>query len=93
MFSLFKKKQSEQEQRQQDYEKLGKQVVALYDAINPDRAGLYRTALLKGVVTGVGGVVGATLVIVAIAWVLSLLGNVPFVGPIFDNVRSTIQDK
>lgn len=90
MFPLFKKKQSKQE-RQRDYEKLGKQVAALYDSVNPDRAGLYRTAFLKGIVTGVGGVIGATVVIVIIAWVLSLLGQVPFVGPIFDNVRGTIQ--
>jgi hypothetical protein len=74
-----------------DYEKLGKQVASLYDAINPDRKGLYRTAFLKGIVTGLGGVIGATLVVVILAWVLSLLGHVPFVGPIFDNVRDTVQ--
>ena len=74
-----------------DYEALGKQVAALYDHINPDRRGLYRTAFLKGIVTGLGGVIGATLVIVILAWILSLLGNIPFVGPIFTNVEKTIQ--
>lgn len=92
MLWLFSKKQPKPDQRK-DYEKLGKQVAALYDSINPDRVGLYRTAFLKGIVTGVGGVVGATLVIVIVAWILSLLGQVPFVGPIFDNVKETIQDR
>jgi hypothetical protein len=92
MHWLFSKKQPK-EDRHKDYEKLGKQVASLYDAINPDRSGLYRTAFLKGIVTGVGGVIGATLVIVVLAWFLSLLGHVPFVGPIFDNAKETIQEK
>ena len=90
MVALFKGRQSKRD-RQKDYEKLGQQVAALYDSVNPDRAGLYRTAFLKGVVTGLGGVIGATLVIVILAWLLSLFEQVPFVGPIFENVKNTIQ--
>ena len=89
---LFKNKQSKQD-RQKDYEKLGQQVAALYDSVNPDRAGLYRTAFLKGIVTGLGGVIGATLVIVILAWLLSLFEQIPFVGPIFENLKTTIQNK
>jgi hypothetical protein len=89
MAPLFGKKPKPDHRR--DYETIGKQVAALYDAINPDRVGLYRTAFLKGVVTGVGGVIGATVVIVIIAWVLSILGQIPFVGPIFNNLHDTIQ--
>jgi hypothetical protein len=91
MAPLFGKKPKPN--RQKDYEALGKQVAALYDAINPERGRLYRTAFLKGVVTGVGGVIGATVVIVIIVWVLSLFSQVPFVGPIFDNLRNTIQEQ
>ena len=86
-------KKAAKKSRQEDYQALGKQVAALYDHINPDRSGLYRTAFLKGVVTGLGGVIGATVVIVVLAWFLSLLGHVPFIGPIFDNVKETIQEK
>jgi len=91
MFWLFTKKQPKEDKRK-DYEQLGKQVMALYDAINPDRVGLYRTAFLKGIVTGVGSIIGATLVIVMLAWFLTLLGHIPFVGPIFDNASDTIQE-
>lgn len=93
MWPFKKKKLKPAEQRQRDYENLGKQVMALYDHINPDRAGLYRTAFLKGIATGVGSVIGATLVIALLAWLLSVLGQVPFVDTIADNLRQTIESR
>lgn len=89
---LFRGRQSKRD-RQKDYQKLGQQVAALYDSVNPDRAGLYRTAFLKGIVTGLGGVIGATVVIVILAWILSLFEQVPLLGPVFENVKNTIQSK
>lgn len=80
-------------QKFQDYEKLGKQVAALYDAINPDRKGLYRTAFLKGVVTGLGGVIGATVVVALIAWLLTLAGTVEIFKPLTNNVKESIQQE
>lgn len=94
-FGLKKKKPAVAEARRlavKDYEKIGQQVASLYDAINPDRKGLYRTAFLKGIFTGVGGVIGATLVVAIVLWILASLGHVPFVGPVFQNVENTIQD-
>lgn len=97
MFGLKKKKKDSREEARllavKDYEKLGKQVASLYDAINPDRKGLYRTAFLKGIVTGLGGVIGATLVVALLAWILSLSHNIPFIGDITDNLQQTIQEK
>lgn len=91
-FNFFRKQpRGSSRPTKDDYEALGKQVAALYDHINPDRAGLYRTAFFKGVVTGLGGVIGATLVIVILVWVLSLFEQVPFVGPILENISDTIQ--
>lgn len=87
----FNKKKTPAEERQRDYEALGKQVMALYDHINPDRKGLYRTAFLKGIVTGLGGVIGATVVVALLAWFLSLLGHVPFLENISENAQDTIQ--
>ncbi len=78
-------------QKFQDYEKLGKQVAALYDAINPDRKGLYRTAFLKGVVTGLGGVIGATVVVALIAWLLALAGTFEAIKPLTNNFKESIQ--
>lgn len=92
MFNPFSKKQPKPDKRK-DYQALGKQVMALFDAINPDRKGLYRSAFLRGVFTGVGSVIGATIVIALLAWILSLIGHIPFIGPLTDTVRDTLQRK
>jgi len=90
MYNPFSKKQPKPD-RKKDLEQLGQQVMALYDHLNPDRKGLYRTAFLKGLITGVGSVVGATIVIALLAWFFSLIGHIPFLGPISDTVTSTLQ--
>jgi hypothetical protein len=76
-----------------DYEALGKQVAALYDHINPDRSGLYRTAFLKGLVTGLGGVIGATVVIALLVWVLTVIGHISFLHSFSNEARQTIQNR
>lgn len=88
-----KKKPAGSKPTVEDYEALGKQVAALYDTINPDRKSLYRTAFFKGIVTGLGSVIGATVVIALLVWLLSLAGSVWFIGPIVDNFKETIQSR
>lgn len=75
-----------------DYENLGRQFVAVYDALNPDRKRVYRTSLIKGLITGLGGVVGATLGIAALLWILSLFDQVPLIGHFVDTVQRTLQN-
>jgi hypothetical protein len=90
----FKKKQlSVQAQRQKDLETIGKQVMVLYDHVNPDRKGLYRTAFLKGLVTGLGSVIGATIIVALLAWMLSLFHHIPFVNQITDNAQNSIESR
>jgi hypothetical protein len=93
MWPFKKRPLSDQEQRQKDLLAVGKQVMVLYDHINPDRRGLYRTAFLKGIVTGVGSVIGATLVVALLAWTLSLFHDVPFLGRLTNNVHDTIETR
>jgi|GEM_PF-622553 len=95
---IFKRKQQQKTitkkidtKRSEEYEVIGKLVVDLYDAVNPAKATLYKTAFLKGVLTGVGGVVGATVVIAILLWALSLFDSVPLIGDFFDSVENTIQ--
>lgn len=90
MFGIGKKK-TETEKQQIEYEELGKQIAALYDHLNPKKGELYKTAFLRGILAGVGGVIGATLVIALLLWTLSLLDNVPLVGGFFEAISRTIE--
>lgn len=76
-----------------DYEQMGQQLESLYDAVNPNRRALYRTAFFKGIFTGVGSVIGATLVIALLLWLLSLFSELPLVGNFVDQVRGTIDSQ
>lgn len=74
-----------------DYEKMGRQFESLFDSVRPDRGTFYRAAFLKGVLGGVGGVVGATVVIALLIWALSLFDNVPLIGNFVESIRNTLQ--
>jgi hypothetical protein len=74
----------------EDYERMGKQLESLYDSVHPDRKALYKTAFIKGILGGVGGVIGATLVVALLLWALSLFDNIPLIGGFVDSIRHTI---
>lgn len=58
-----------------------------------DKKSFYLHSFLRGLVVGAGGVIGATLLITVLIWILSLFDTVPFIGPFIDNTRDTIQQK
>jgi hypothetical protein len=75
------------------YEALGRQLETFYDALNPDRKALYRTNFIKGIFGGLGGIVGATVGIAALLWLLSLFGQIPIIGHFVDAVKHTLQNR
>ena len=72
------------------YEELGKVVANIYESGYLDRGQTYKMSFVKGVLGGLGGVIGATVLIGLLLWVLTLFHSVPFVNRITDNVKSTI---
>ena len=90
---FHKKKKSAKEQKSEDYEKLGRQIESMYDAVNPDRTKLYRTAFLKGIAQGVGGVIGATVIVALLIWLLSLFQEIPVLGHFVDSIQNSLQSK
>ncbi len=87
---MAKKKVSDKLE-ENDYEKLGKLLVSIGEIGFKDKKQLYKVSFIKGVISGLGGVLGATIVVALILLLLSVLGEVPFVGDIADSVRDTIQ--
>ncbi len=80
-----------QKKDKKDYENLGKMLVNIYETGYLNKNESYKNAFFKGAVSGVGGVIGATIVVALLVWLLTLFKHVPLVGPITNNVKDTIQ--
>lgn len=61
---------------------------SIYESGYIDRNKTYKMSFLKGIAAGFGGVVGATIVVALLLWILSLLDFVPFV----DKIQCSLQD-
>lgn len=76
-----------------DYEHLGKMLTNIYESGYIDKNQSYKQSFIKGLVSGLGGVIGATIVVGLVLWVLSVFKQVPLVGPVINNVRDSIKTK
>lgn len=65
----------------------------IYQTGYVDRNEAYKMSFLKGVLGGVGGVLGATIVVGLLLWVLSLFNEVPLIGPLLDNLQDTVDSR
>ena len=72
-------------------EELGKILVAIYESGYLDRGQAYKMSFIKGVLGGLGGVVGATIVLGLLLWLLSLFDDVPLIGRLIDNLQNTVK--
>lgn len=52
---------------------------------------LYWENFVRGMAFGAGGVIGASLLVAVLLWILSLFDTVPLIGPFFDTARESIQ--
>ena len=94
--SLFRKKTPKSRGLgPQDYEKLGRDFENLlikdYIEVLHSTPRQVWSAFVRGLFTGLGGVVGATLGVAILLFILSLLGEIPFVGDIVKNISDTIK--
>lgn len=64
----------------------------LFYDFNRSRSQVYVMNFVRGILFGAGSVLGGTVVIALLIWVLSLLGNViPPLGDFFDGITQTIE--
>ncbi len=85
--------QSASRMKAADYEKLGRMIEQVYATAYADKKRLLVVSFLQGIARGLGAVLGATIVVALLLWILSLIGEVPFVGPLIDNVRETVEQQ
>lgn len=75
------------------YEQLGRMLENIYQTGYIDKNQMYKMSFVKGLLSGVGGVLGATLVVAFLLWVLSLFDSIPFIGPVIDSIRDTVETR
>lgn len=76
-----------------DYEKLGRMIESIYLSGYADRKRAYRFSFVKGIFAGLGSVIGATIVVALLVWMLGLFRDIPVINIITENVRETVQQK
>lgn len=76
---------------QKDYEQLGQMLTNIYETGYVDRNQSYKMSFVKGLLAGLGGVIGATIVVALLLWALTFFDNVPLVGRFTEKTRNTIE--
>lgn len=74
-----------------DYEQLGRMLTNIYESGYIDRTQAYKMSFVKGLLAGLGGVIGATIVVALLLWVLTFFDSVPLVGRFTEHTRQTIE--
>ncbi len=57
-----------------------------------NRLNIYKVNFFRGIAFGFGSVIGATVVVALILWVMSWFVDLPFLGNLFHETRQTIQN-
>lgn len=87
------KSASETTASKRDYEQVGRAVEAIFVSGHYDKFRLYRMSFARGVFQGLGSVIGATIVIAILLWVLSLLEALPLIGDLFEAAQETVETR
>ena len=70
---------------------LGKKLQDFYDSGYVDKKQSILFAVYKGIASGLGAIIGGTIVIALLLWILGLFDHVPLIGHFVDSVQNTIQ--
>jgi hypothetical protein len=73
-----------------EYERLGRQLAYVYETGFINKKRMMKLMFFRGVLTGLGTVIGATVVVALIYWILSLLTDTPFLGPILEYFQTEL---
>lgn len=65
----------------------------IYETGYIDRNQTYKMSFIKGVLTGLGGVIGATLVVALVLWLLSVFTLVPILDRVVEPVQDTLKTR
>ncbi len=75
---------------EKDLVKLGKMLREFSEMGVMDRKELLWVSFLRGLAQGFGAIVGGTILVALLLWILSLFNQVPLIGPAVDNISETV---
>ena len=78
----------------QEQEKGAKQAALdeIFNDMYENRHRIYKVNFFRGIFFGLGSVIGGTIILAAIIWILSLFVNFPLIGQFFQDTQSTLQE-
>jgi hypothetical protein len=76
-----------------DADQAAKALEALFASEYVSKKHLYKANFIRGLFFSLGTIVGATITITLLLWILSLFKQIPLVGPVFDNFRHSVQQQ
>lgn len=85
-------KKNQKPSKKDSYEQIGRMVENIYLTGYIDQNQMYKMSFLKGVAAGLGGVVGATIVVGLLVWLLSVLNYTPL-RPITERLQDTVKSQ
>lgn len=78
---------------EKEFTELGKAVSTLFETGAISKRALYKASFMRGVLSGFGGILGATVGIALFLWFLSLFNEIPILGELFESLKQTIESK
>lgn len=76
-----------QKNKEIDYEQLGHMMANVYETGYMNRGRMYKMSFVKGLLAGFGGVIGATIVVALVVWLLSWFDAIPLINDIRDTIE------
>lgn len=75
---------------QQKFIELGKMLRDFMEMGYISRRQMIFNSFLKGIASGLGAIIGGTLVVALLLWILSLFSEAPFLGEVIDSVKRSM---
>lgn len=77
--------------QEQELLQLGQRMQDFFNSGYVSKKQAFWSSFLKGVLSGAGGVIGGTIVISLLLWLLTFFQTVPLLSHASQNIRSTLQ--
>ena len=74
-----------------DYEKLGRMLEAVFESGYANHWRVFRVNFIRGLFFGLGSVLGGTIIIAMVLWILSFFSELPVVGDFVQTIESTVE--